>query len=160
MARRTAWADALVANNVGSGSQLGIDIGGGMSAIDKEGRTITRLIGELGLYSTTVAGLWGVQALDLGIAVIDGDAATALVFPDPNSASDEPPRGWLFRTRCIVAQNGSGAPVVYKCMFDLHAQRKLYGGGILMLIANNTSLLGTSFIIQIGGIIRSLNLLP
>ena len=84
MARRTTWEDDLVNLGVSSGSQGSTDLTVGLTADEKAGRTVTRLIGELGLASSTVAGAWGVQAVDIGIAIIDGDAFAAGALPDPN----------------------------------------------------------------------------
>ena len=160
MARRTAWQDTIVdehqtATSVQNSLQM-------MSTLDREekrGNTITRLIGELGLYSTTVAGAWGVQKYDIGFAMLDDDAFAAAALPDPNIATDYPPRGWLFRTRCVVAQNGTGAPVVTRCVFDIRAQRKM-DNAVLVMIVNNVNTAGTSFTIENTGIVRALLLLP
>ena len=122
MARRTSWNDVFVDVTVATGSQNSASLETGLTADEKEGRTLTRLIGELSLVSNSVAGAYGVQTLDIGVAIIDGDAFTAGAFPDPESAADEPPRGWIFRTRCGVAQNGTGTHIVnhFLCHLPRH----------------------------------------
>ena len=117
------------------------------------------MIGNLWFASITTAGAWGRQKIDLGIAVLDRDAVAASAFPDPNAQDDRPPTGWVYRSSVGAQQNGSGAPILTNERFDLRAQRKL-AGGQLTLVVNNTSLGGTSFTVDISGIIRVLLLLP
>ena len=75
MARRTRWKDLLVDSNVGSGAQAVLSITDPMSEDSLQGVTVTRLIGRLKLGSTTVAGAWGKQILDLGIGVASREAS-------------------------------------------------------------------------------------
>ena len=137
MARRTAWEDELIDFNVSDAGQSSTQLMSTITADESRGTTLTRLIYELAVFSTTVAGAWGTQFLDLGIAVLDEDAFVAGALPDPNVEGAEPPRGWVWRTRCVVAQNGTGTPIILRCVGDLRAQRKM-DGGVLVLIANST----------------------
>ena len=41
----------------------------------------------------------GVMAIDVGIGVVSTEAFTAGVVPDPQTSSDYPTLGWLYRTR-------------------------------------------------------------
>ena len=120
--------------------------------------TVGRWIGELGIFSTSVAGAWGIHRVSLGIAMLDADAATAGAMPDPNSSTDHPPQGWVYRTHCIVAQNGTGMNPVTRCQFDLRGMRK-FENSVAYLIINNESLNGTSFTVRVAGVVRGLILL-
>ena len=82
MPRRTAWEDELINFNVGDGNQASTQLMSTITADEARGTTLTRLIFELALYSTTVAGAWGTQLVDIGIAVLDEDAFTAGALPD------------------------------------------------------------------------------
>ena len=159
MARKTWWQDRLIDVTVGAASQSTVDLLLNVSSDESRGLTLTRMILALILYSDTVAGAYGVQSVDLGIGLIDRDAASASAFPDPNSQDDAPPGNWVFRKRCVCAQNGAGAPVLYSCEVDLRAMRKVQEGQ-LTLIVNNTSVTGTAFQVHILGSARSLLLLP
>ncbi len=157
--RATRWIDSLISLGVGTGGQAIQTLFPGIGPDDLRNATIIRTIGNLWLFSETVAGAWGVQLFDLGIGVISQEAVAASIYPDPNVASDYPVRGWIYRTRCVVAQNGSGAPVLIPCNFDLGSQRKL-DTGVPTLVGNNDADVGTSFSVRVRGSIRTLVLLP
>ena len=81
MARRTVWEDQLLSITIGSGSQGAVDLMPGLVQDEGRGMTLTRMIGALSLFSTSVAGAYGVQILDVGIAVIDRDAVASCTIP-------------------------------------------------------------------------------
>jgi len=116
------------------------------------------MIYDLQLMSTTVAGAWGTQALDLGVGLASVEAFDGGVLPDPN-ASEFPVGGWMYRTRCVATQNGIGAYVTTPCRGDLRSGRKL-DTGIVFMTAFNTPMDGTPFSVRVTGIWRSLLLLP
>ena len=126
---------------------------------ERLGMTIARWIGDLGIYSTTVAGAWGVARISIGVVMLDADAAGAGAFPDPNSSVDYPPRGWVFLRHCIVAQNGVGSPVVFNCPFDMRGMRK-FGPSVAYVIVNSETLSGTTFTTRVIGTLRALILMP
>ena len=123
-----------------------------------EGVTLTRAIGSLSFFSGTVAGAWGKQILDIGIGIASREAVTAGVVPDPNVAADRPPRGWLYRARRVVEQNGAGAPIVLWVPFDIRAQRRMDEADLFLAI-NSTGSTGTAFTTEAAVLIRFLLLL-
>ena len=159
MARRTAWEDTLFDSTVLSGGAASPTLMVGLTRDESRGLTITRMIGELSFASNTIAGAFGNQIIDIGIAILDRDAIAASAHPDPNSVEDEPPSGWLYRNRIRVGQNGAGAPTIYVVRFDMRAQRKLNGGQVELILQSTTST-GTAFTVDFSGIIRTLVLLP
>ena len=159
MARRTAWEDTIIDRDVANAGQASQQVMSTVTADEMRGSTLTRLIGELGLYSNTVAGAYGVQAATIGIATLDEDAFVAGAVPDPSSETDEPPRGWVYWTQCLVSQNGVGTTIAIRCMFDLHSQRRM-DGSVLVVVVDSISVIGTSFSIGVNGIVRTLLLLP
>ncbi len=64
--------------------------------------TLTRTIIRLKMLVESVSVVNGVQAVDLGIGLLEQDAFGAQVAPDPNVAADQTPRGWVYRDRLIV----------------------------------------------------------
>ena len=118
-----------------------------------------RTIGNLWLASATVAGAWGYGYVDIGTGVISQEAVGATVFPDPNNVLDYPVRGWTFRERCGVFQNGTGTDVFTRCIIDTTAQRKLETGEYY-IIMNHVMTIGTNFTVKVFGSLRVLLLLP
>ncbi len=159
MPRHTRWIDALIDVSVGSGAQMTQTLFPGIGPDDLRNSTIVRTITELGMFSTTVGGAQGVQAIDIGLGVISQEAISAGIFPDPNATGDFPVRGWLFRKRCLVGQGVGGEPQLFACEFDIRSQRKLDTGQYFAII-NNTGLKGTTFTTRVTGMVRTLVLLP
>ena len=159
MPRRTRWIDALISIDVSSGGQNTQTLFPGITPDELRNGTIVRTVTSLSLTSVSVAGAWGFQILDLGLGVISQEAIGAGIFPDPNDADDYPTRGWLYRERCGVSQNGTGASLLSYCVFDVRSQRKLDTGAYYMVV-NNTPGVGTSFTTRVFGSVRTLVLMP
>ena len=159
MPRRGRWIDALVNKVTGAGAQSSETLFPGVGQEDLRNATIVRTVASLWLASTTVAGAWGTGTLDLGMGIISQDSIAASVFPDPNDADDYPVRGWLFRERCGVFQNGTGTGIFTRCAFDVRSQRKL-DTGQYYLVLNNATQDGTAFSVRTSGSVRTLVLLP
>ncbi len=157
--RRTIWVDTFVALNIANSAQGFQSLRTGTGSAEIREATIVRTIYQLNLWSATVAGAFGVQEVFLGWGVATQEAFAAGVLSDPNTAGDRPVRGWMFRTTCHVSQNGVGTPIVHPCMGDSKSMRKI-DSGEPFIIANNESVTGTSFNVNIRGIIRQLYLLP
>ena len=157
--RQSDWIDTLVSSTVSDGGQVINSLATGVAPVNQRGATIVRTIYELSLYSTTVAGAWGLQSLDIAWGVTSQEAFAAGVVPDPNTSGDEPLHGWMFRTRCLVAQNGAGTQIIYVCKGDSRSQRKIETGEPFW-VGNSTNRGGTGFAMSVVGIIRQLWLLP
>jgi len=161
MPRQTEWVDSLVTLDVATGaSSAGLDLMAGAPTVANRvrGGTIVRMIYDLNLLSTTTAGAFGVAAIDLAWGIASQEAFAAGALPDPN-ADERPVRGWLYRTRCVVTQNGIGTQIATPCRGDLRAARKLEDG-IMFLTMFSTPNGGTTFNTRLLGIIRTLFLLP
>ena len=158
MARSTFWIDNLIGLTVSSGSQNSVSLMTGTPPIDARRATITRIVVDLGIFSTTVAGAFGVNLIDFGFGVTSQEAFNAGIFADPN-ADERSTRGWMYRNRCVVWQNGVGTQIVTGCHADLRTGRKLYDGEPF-LVANNLAIVGTTASYQIAGIVRMLLILP
>ena len=159
MPRRARWIDAVIATTIVNGGQDAVTLFPGITPDELRNGTIIRTIGDLSLGSTTTAGAWGTGAVDIGLGVISQEAIGASVFPDPKTASDYPVRGWLYRKRCGVFQNGVGTQILFACEFDVRSQRKLDTGAYYMVIDNN-SIRGSAFTADVFGSIRTLVLMP
>jgi len=159
MPRRTRWTDAFITLSVASGSQVITPLLESMTGDDVQGITITRTILDLSLAASTIAGAFGFQTIDLGLALISEEAHVAGVVPEPGVPGDRPVGGWLWRRRLAVSQNGIGGQVIHSVSVDLRAQRKVTQG-VYDLIINNTANTGTSFGLSVIGSVRTLVRLP
>ena len=158
MARRPYWSDTLIDDAVGSGAQDHNTLIGSFTAQETQGWTLTRMILELGLYKQAPSSD-GWQIIDIGIGLAEQDAFAAGVIPDPNVSNDEPARGWLYRTRCVVPADATEVLMPVMCRGDFRAQRKI-DGAELYIVLNNTPGGGTAFTVEYTGIVRALYLLP
>ena len=145
----------MVSEETASVAQDSVRVDGSVTDVVARRLTVVRTIVSLDIFSTTVAGVWGVQEIALGIGVISREAFAAGVFPDPVEANDKPTRGWLWRTHQAVSQNGSGGQVLVHIEGDFRGARKL-DAGVLILIINNTPLQGTAFTVFTRGLVRTL----
>jgi len=158
MARQTFWIDNVVENTLATGTTIALSLFTGTPPINVRGSTIIRIIFDLNLYSSTVAGAHGVQIQDVAFGMASQEAFNAGVLPDPDS-DERPVGGWMYRTRCVAFQNGVGTNPITKCAGDLRSGRKISDGEAFMVLANRASM-GTTFAIITSGIIRLLLLLP
>ena len=126
-----------------------------VTAIAIKGSTVTRTIMDLRVQAAAVA-----QRLFFfwGLVVINGDAASAGVFPDPEDMSDRP--GWLARGRITTIQASlSDSSQEGKVFLDLRSQRILRAEeDQYHLIVHNLS--GGAFALNWSVFIRSLIRLP
>ena len=159
MARRTSWEDTLVAETIVNNGQNALQLMNAFEQDERQGVTIARWIGELSLFSASIAGAYGVEKLSIGVTMLDADAAAAGAFPDPNQPLDEPPRGWVYRTQCAVSQNGVGTDIITRCVFDIRAMRK-FDSAVAYVIFDNNPSVGATFTTVVTGYIRCLLLMP
>ena len=158
MPRATTWMDTVMDRDVLNGGtgfesllNTGFDLTRGVTAI--------RTLVTLGLSSETVAGAWGRQRVYIGIGIASQEAFGAGVLPDPASESDQPARGWIMRTSVVVAQNGVGSVVVFPINMDIRGARKIENGELFITI-DNLFVGGTSFSVNVSGLVRVLLKLP
>ena len=159
MARPTDWIDTRISIAPNSGGQANTSLVSGFTGIDLRGVTVVRTIIRLSLFSTTVAGAWGVQTVDLAMGIVSRESFTASVLPDPSSDSEKPPLGWMWRTRVAVSQNGVGSSVLSEVVADIRAARMIQNGEVF-LVADNTAARGTAFAVDVRGLVRLLTKLP
>ena len=155
MPRPTDWVDTRFASNVLNNGNRPVSLLTGMNPVDLRGSTLIRTIIALDFASETVAGAWGVQHIDLAIGIASQESFAADVLPDPDSSSDKPSRGWIYRTALMVAQNSTGSPVVYGVRADVRGSRKIENGELFITMDNN-AVQGTSFTVLISGVVRCL----
>ncbi len=159
MARKARWLDNIVSLSNATAGQVSQQLDESLNQDERLGMTIVRIIGELNMFSTTVAGAWGVQHAVGGIGLVSAEAEAAGIFPDPETASDRPVSGWLYRHSSAVSQNGAGTGVVTRLTFDLRSKRMMKWGE-LRYIQDNNPVVGTTFTVFTIGLVRVAVLLP
>jgi len=160
MARRaTDWIDTVFDRGVASGVQDNLTLMTGVAPVNVWRQTLVRTLISMDFHSQSIAGAFGVQMLDVGIGITSQEAFAAGVLPDPETAGDQPSRGWIYRTRIAVAQNSIGSQVIYSIRADIRASRKLDDGECFWVLTN-TPESGTAFAVHLTGIVRQLWLLP
>jgi len=162
MPRQTQWQDNIINQGFATGAGVFESLVASFTAPDKRGMTLIRTLVRLQAFSNTVAGAYGVQRLNIGIGVASQEAfalgLTAL--SDPQTESNEPTRGWTYRTQVLVAQNGVSSPVLSDpVVADVRGMRKLENGELFLTMFND-NVVGTSFTVEVHGLIRCLFKLP
>ena len=118
-----------------------------------------RTIIDLGAYSASVAGAYGVVTVHAAIGITSQEAFAAGAVSDPASGAEAPARGWLWRGSTVVAQNGIGTPVVYPIRGDIRGMRKIENGELFFAMQVVLQV-GTTFTTNLSGLIRVLVKLP
>ena len=155
MPRPTDWVDTVVNLEVSDGASIQTSLVTGLAPVNTRGMTVIRTILSLGLYSNTIAGAWGVQLVSLGIGITSQEAFAAGVLPDPDVATDKPPRGWMWRHVTLAEQNGAGTMIVHHMTADIRGARKVENGEVY-LVVNNDTVKGTTFQVNVRGLVRQL----
>ena len=150
------WEDTMIdINSLADVAQIAAALDGGIPADEVKGLTAVRIIMRLSVQAVTAStsGL-----VSMGIYLVEGDAAAAAVFAEPQDTSDD--AGWMYRNarqlwardNGAVSTNGNG---VIWFREDLHAMRKYPGEDYtLRLIVNNHNAAGA--VINVDGMVRTL----
>jgi len=159
MPRSTDWIDTVLVLDPNSGSSSNISLITGLAPVNLRGATLIRTIIRLDFCSSSIAGAYGVQLVQLGIGIASQEAFAAGVLPDPRISTDSPARGWIWRSAIAPAQNSVGSPVMYRLDADIRGARKIENGEVF-IIADNDPLVGTAFNVLVRGLVRLLIKLP
>ena len=161
--RRRRWADKLFNLTVGAGAQVEIDLSTEFTANETAGLTVVRMIMCYTLRPSNPGAVSGNQHLDIGVGMFEAEAFAAGVLPDVDAEADYPRGGWLYRCRHNVQDelDATGVVTYYEHNKDIRSQRKLGGPDTALgIIFDSSTGEGTTFSIQVVGIVRSLFLLP
>ena len=161
MARRTTWVDTLLDVDISGGAASLSTLLGGLTQIQTRGMTIVRTLVHIEFRKTAGTGVAGVMAVDVGIGVASADAFAAGVasVPDVTDPAAEPPRGWIYRSRVSMVDDSTQYPADRVMDADIRGKRRLDAGTLYLVVEGNT-VFGSGFVINVGGIIRTLLLLP
>ena len=162
--RQRFWCDTLLNVQLGSGAQsTPIDPLIDLEVSQTRKATIVRTLIDILIYPDgMVNGVSGAVTVDFGLGIASAEAAAANVHADPETQAEYPMKGWLFRTRRVVAnQQDSGTAEMWsfpRIHEDLRSQRVVDRGEAFLVMTSLVSS-GTGFTVRIAGIIRTLVLL-
>ncbi len=99
----------------------------------------------------------GSQGVSLGIGVVTQEAFAATVLPDPETSTDFPIRGWIWRYKTRIFGFAADQPAVYsrRVDLDLRSQRKLENGEVF-INGHNGDFEGTASTVRVWGLVRQL----
>ena len=158
MARTPYWQDTLLATVVTTASNVIKDFTPEFDKVATRGLTVVRTIIDISMAPAPPGAVTGTQQVSIGIGVASQEAFAGGVVPDPNVGSERPPRGWIFRTKCMVVDMPEGIPTIVKCVGDFRGKRKVDDGQLFIKI-DNDGFQATAFDINVIGIVRTLLLL-
>ena len=161
--RQTLWVDTLHEFGIGSGTAVNVSLMGPLIPAESRnyGMTLIRTIICHDYHYTVHDSGEGHQVLDIGIAVAEQDAFSALALPDVGAALAEyPTRGWIYRCRHSLQGFAADQPAVdVRSVYrDIRAMRKL-DNGLVYLQAQNAPGSGAASSVNVMGITRCLYLL-
>ena len=145
MPRTRAWADSVHCASVMTDEQDNvIDLLAGAPTSDT--LTVARIVLDLSFAHLVAGAVDAENCVSMGIGVTSAQAFAAVppAVPDPASADEYPPRGWLYvanmAVRTYVATSGGAVnslPAVFHV--DLRAMRKVDKGILFLAIGNNAT---------------------
>ena len=155
----TLWIDTLVLEDVTNVSSNTTNLMASMTTIDTRlaGLTLLRTIIGVDIAYLVHDSGEGSQIVDIGLGISTQEAFAADVLPDPNTATEHPTLGWVFRARGRVFGFAADQPVVYvwRVDRDIRAKRILANGVSYAIWKNNNSE-GATGTIRVTGLIRQL----
>ena len=157
--RKTQWVDTIVSFAVTAGGKSEQSLLSDLIPQDTQGMTLTRTLIHLWTVPVTDNAAIGANSVEMGIGLADQEAFAAAVLPDPETAGDEPSLGWVWRDLIVCHIPSDVALAAYEIRADIKSQRKI-DNGELYFSATATNRVGTSFTVQVIGLIRCLFKLP
>ncbi len=155
-ARMTDWMDTVITLNPTNGGSDNVSLITGAAPINMRGATLIRTLVRLDFSSATVAGAWGIHECQFAIGIASQEAFAAGVLPDPRTATDKPPRGWVYRSAAGVMQNGAtGGQIVTAVQADIRGARKIENGEVYLIVDSDATA-GTAFTVNVRGLVRML----
>jgi len=161
--RGTRWIDTNLTGTITSGGVTNLSLLGGLGLDDIPGLTVVRTLITLTVHAAAAAIGFGSQLIFVGTGIATGDAFSAAALPDLINVSEEPVRGWVFKTTGVVGVNPTEEEFgfIYRLEGDFRSMRKLDLDTEYFIQIHNAALAGPSaFTVQFGGLVRVLVKLP
>ena len=153
------WIDTIVNVAIASGAQSLISLMTGVSAVQPrfDRMTLLRTIVGLDIAYTVHDSGEGSQSFSVGIGVASQEAFAAGTVSDPETDTDFPTRGWVWRARYRIFGFAADQPAIFtrRVDIDLRAQRKLENGEAFIVMTNG-ALEGVVTAVSPLGLVRQL----
>ncbi len=160
--RTPYWVDTFANNSIATGGVERLSLLGGLSAADKRGITVVRLLIHImaDVSSPNVVLGHSVMFFGIGVSSTEAFALGVTALPDPDAGADRPARGWLYRDFIMCRDNtAEGESREGELRADVRAMRKVDDGELFMTL-KNVNIASTGFTIQYQLMIRTLYKLP
>jgi len=154
------WIDTGIGMTVTSGGGKNrVSLMTGVSVTQSRFDRMTLLRTILGFdiaYSVHDAGE-GSQVVSVGVGIASQEAFAGTALSDPETDTDFPTRGWIWRARYRIFGFAADQPAIFtrRVDLDLRSQRKLENGEAF-LNATNTDEEGVAGTIKMSGLVRQL----
>ena len=159
MPRQRLWVDTRIASSMGAGVQQTTELmtGIGSTTTRVTQMTLIRTIVGIDIAAFTHDAGEGSGLVSCGIGVASQEAFAANALPDPNTETDFPTRGWVWRAEYRIYSFAADQPAVYnrRIDLDLRSMRKLENGEPFF-ICHHLALEGVAVTLHVSGLIRQL----
>ena len=153
------WIDTNIDVGVAAGAQALVSLMTGVSATQTrfDRMTLLRTIIGFDIAYTVHDSGEGSQEFSGGIGIASQEAFAAASVSDPQTSSDFPTRGWIWRARYRIFGFAADQPTIFtrRVDLDLRGKRKLENGEAF-LVVNNVDHEGVSSPFDVFGLIRQL----
>jgi len=153
------WIDTHLNMSMASGAQDLVSLMTGVSSAQTrfDRMTLLRTIVGIDVAYTVHDSGEGSQNVAIGVGIASQEAFAAGTVSDPNSATDFPTRGWVWKWRGRIFGFAADQPAIMsrRIDIDLRGMRKLENGEAF-IVANNDPNEGTATAIEITGLLRQL----
>ena len=153
------WIDTGINNDVTIATPDSASLMTGIAAINQRvsQMTLLRTIIGLNMGRTVHDSGEGSEQVSIGIGIASQEAFAADTLSDPQTDTDFPIRGWIWRARYRVFGFAADQPAVFtqRIDLDLRSMRKLENGEAFINFAL-TAIDGTNSTVRINGLVRQL----
>ena len=153
------WKDTTININVATASQGVASLMGALTPAQTrfDQMILLRTIVGIDIAYTVHDSGEGSQLVSVGIGVASQEAFAAGALPDPETDTDFPTRGWVWRAKYRIFGFAADQPAIFvrRIDLDLRSQRKLENGESFFN-AFNAAHEGTATSISLTGLIRQL----
>ncbi len=156
---KTFWSDTLLKDDVAITNFATRSL---LSDMDKSEQRVSRITLLRTIVGFDVAASVhdsgeGSSTMDIGIGIASQEAFAAGNLPDPNTATDYPLRGWVFRARGRVFHFASTSPQVFTWRVDRDIRsRRVLDNGEPYIKFQHTLNEGAQGVLRITGLVRCL----
>ena len=153
------WIDTIFNEDIAVAGQSLVSLMTGISSTQSrfDRMTLLRTIIGLDVARTTHDSGEGSERVSMGIGIASQESFAAGTVPDPETNTDFPIRGWIWRAQYRVFGFAADDPTIFtrRIDLDLRSMRKL-DNGECYLVSANVALEGTSSTNKVMGLVRQL----